>query len=145
MPYGKQACMHNRQFFCDRSKVIQSKVYLADHPINLNAAKDIKAVLTECSLYTDCLRGKCKKCTSDTCCGKWIPELQPDFQQQKSLLQEVIEAAGHLCIPLLKFHCVLNFIEFFWGTIKKYLHNNYNYTFDTLKENIPKALESVKF
>jgi hypothetical protein len=39
--------------------------------------------------------------------------LQPDFQQQKSLVQEVIEAAGHLCILLPKFHCELNFIEFF--------------------------------
>ena len=32
----------------------------------------------------------------------------------KSLVQEVIEAAGHICIFLPKFHCELNFIEFFW-------------------------------
>jgi hypothetical protein len=72
------------------------------------AAKGIKAVLMECGLYEDCLQGKCKKCTSDSCCGKRILELQPDFQQQKSLVQEVIEEAGHLCILLLKFHCELN-------------------------------------
>jgi len=70
--------------------------------------------------------------------------LQPDFQQQKSLVQEVIEAAGHLCILLPKFHCELNFIEFFWGAVKKYLRDNCDYTFDTLKENMPKALASVE-
>jgi hypothetical protein len=69
--------------------------------------------------------------------------LQPDFKEQKSLVQEVIEAAGHLCIFLLKFHCELNFIEFFWEVVKKYLGDNCNYTFATLKENMPKALESV--
>ncbi len=37
------------------------------------------------------------------------------------LVQEVIEAAGHLCIFLPKFHCELNFIEFFWGWVKRYL------------------------
>ena len=35
------------------------------------------------------------------------------------------------------------FIEFFWGTVKKYLRDNCDYTFDTLKENMPKALASV--
>jgi hypothetical protein len=71
-------------------------------------------------------------------------ELQPDFKEQKSLVQEVIEAAGHLCIFLPKFHCELNFIEFFWGVVKKYLRDNCDYTFATLKENMPKAQESVR-
>jgi hypothetical protein len=64
--------------------------------------------------------------------------------EQKSLVQEVIEAASHLCIVLPKFHCELNFIKFFWGTVKKYIHNNCDYTFNTFKENMPKALTSVK-
>jgi hypothetical protein len=33
-----------------------------------------------------------------------ISELQPDFQQQKSYIQEIIEEAGHLCIFLPRFH-----------------------------------------
>ena len=45
-------------------------------------------------------------------------ENQNDFLQQKFLVQEVIEQAGHLCILLPKFHCELNFIEFFWGSVK---------------------------
>jgi hypothetical protein len=52
---------------------------------------------------------------------------------------QVIEAAGHLCILLPKFHCELAFIEFFWGMVKKYLRENCDYTFDTLKENLPKV------
>ncbi|TFK33918.1 hypothetical protein BDQ12DRAFT_614387 [Crucibulum laeve] len=52
---------------------------------------------------------------------------------------------AHLCIFLPKFHCELNFIEFSCGPVKRYLQENCNYTFDTLKENILKALASVNF
>ena len=58
-------------------------------------------------------------------------------------MQEIIEAAGHLCLFLPNFHCELNYIEFFWEMVKKYLHDHCDYTFDTLKENMPKALASV--
>lgn len=68
---------------------------------------------------------------------------QPDFKGQKTLVQEVIESAGHLCIFLPKYHCELNFIEFFWGAVKKYLRQHCDYTFNTLKTNLPKALASV--
>jgi hypothetical protein len=40
-------------------------------------------------------------------------ELQPDFKAQKSLMQETIETAGHICLVLPKFHCELNLIEYF--------------------------------
>jgi hypothetical protein len=59
------------------------------------------------------------------------------------LVQEVIEAAGHMCIFLLTFHCELNFIEFFWGAVKQYLREHCDYTFATLQENLLKALASV--
>ncbi|TFY69697.1 hypothetical protein EVJ58_g265 [Rhodofomes roseus] len=72
--------------------------------------------------------------------GYWNGEL---FIKQKSLVQETIEAAGHLCIFLPKFHCEINFIEYFWGAVKKYLHDCCDCTFDMLKENMPKALASV--
>jgi hypothetical protein len=78
------------------------------------------------------------------CYATWILSLQPDFQEQKSLVQETIEAAGHLCIFLPKFHCKLNFIEFFWGAVKRYLQEHCNYTYDGLRANIPKALASVE-
>ena len=80
---------------------------------------------------------------SVNCCTKHLLEAQPDFGEQQSLVQEAIEAAGHFSIFLPKFHCELNFIEYFWGAIKKYLCDHCNYTFTTLQENLPKALESV--
>ena len=63
---------------------------------------------------------------------------------QKSLVQETIEDAGHLCIFLPKFHCEPNFIEFFWGKAKKYIWDNCDGTFKTLKKNLPLALQSVQ-
>ena len=68
-----------------------------------------------------------------------VLEHQPDFLAQKSLVQETIEAAGHLCIFLPNFHCELNFIEYFWGAVKRYLREHCNYTHAGLQENLPKA------
>ncbi|KAK0466625.1 hypothetical protein IW261DRAFT_1346539, partial [Armillaria novae-zelandiae] len=34
--------------------------------------------------------------------------------------------------------------EFFWGAVKRYLRENCDYTFQTLKDNMPKALKSVE-
>jgi hypothetical protein len=108
----------------------------------------MKEVLKEQGIETKDLWMECKepKCMPDAkaCCASRILSLQPDFKAQKSLVQEVIEAAGHLCILLPKFHCEFNFIEFFWGAVKRYLCNHCDYTFNTLKENLPKALALVE-
>ena len=47
------------------------------------------------------------------------------------------------CIFLPKYHCELNFIEFFWGAVKRYLRENCDYTFKTLNTNLPKAMDAV--
>jgi hypothetical protein len=146
-PGGKQSRMHDGWFVHDGHKISQSMVFPFDHPVFPNEPKGIKAILTERGLFQPGLRGKCQsgsKCDGENCCNKHILECQPDFCEQKSLVQEVIEAAGHLCIFLPKFHCESNFIEFFWGAMKKYLRDNCDYTFATLKENMPKALASVQ-
>ena len=44
--------------------------------------------------------------------------MQPDFLDQKPLLQEFIERCGHLCNFYPKYHCELNFIEQYWGAAK---------------------------
>jgi len=96
----------------------------------------------QCKKKNDGTGGKCKPDATD-CCAKRILDFQPDFKEQKSLVQEVIEECGHIYIFLPKFHCELNFIEYFWGAVKKYLRDHCDYTFTTLQENMPKALESV--
>ena len=44
---------------------------------------------------------------------------------------------------LPRYHCEMNFIEYFWGAVKRYLRVHCDYAFDTLKENMPKAMASV--
>jgi hypothetical protein len=115
-PGGKQARMHDGWCIHNGQKTAQPMIYPNDHPTHSDKPKGINAVLVECGLYQSQLRGKCEgKCEADKedCCNKKILECQDDFQEQKSLVQETIEAAGHLCIFLLKFHCELNYIEFF--------------------------------
>ena len=73
-----------------------------------------------------------------------ILKSQPDFSSQKPLVQEIIEAAGHTCLFLPKFHYELNFIEYFWGSVKKHLRDHADGSFNTLKANLPQALASVQ-
>jgi len=53
------------------------------------------------------------------CCMQRILSLQPDFKNEKPLLQLVVEKAGHKCLFLPKFHCELNPIEMVWGQAKQ--------------------------
>jgi hypothetical protein len=127
-------------------KIIQSMNFPANHPMHPGKQKGMKAVLEERGLWKTGLLMECKTCEPMAmhCCAKHILDLQPDFVAQTSLVQEVIMMAGHLCIFLLKFHCELNFIEFFWGAVKKYLRDNCDYTFPGLQKNMPAALASVQ-
>ena len=146
-PGGKQAHMWKGWFICDGIRIKQNMVYPPDHPYFPDQPKGIKAVLTERGLWQEQIRGKChSKCDTDAvaCCNMRILKSQPDFLAQKPLVEEIIEMAGHACLFLPKFHCELNFIEYFWGSVKKYLHDHADGSFVTLKANLPQALASVQ-
>lgn len=149
-PGGKQAHMRDGWYLKDDERIIQSMTFPPDHPGEFaGQPKGMKQVLTERGLWQQKLLMSCpkeNKCQPDStnCCATRILETQPDFKEQISLVQEVITEAGHLCIFLPKFHCELNFIEFFWGAVKRYLRENCDYTFETLRENMPKAMASVR-
>lgn len=53
------------------------------------------------------------------CCMEKCLLNQDDFRNEKPLLQLEIEAAGHLCLFLPKFHCELNPIEMYWEYAKQ--------------------------
>ena len=144
-PGGKQARMRDGWFIINGQKFNQPMVFPPDHPDFPNQPKGMKEVLQERGLWQNKLCMQCKQCPDDgiTCCAKQILQQQPDFKAQKSLVQEVIEAAGHICVILPKFHCELNFIEYFWGVVKRWLREHCDYTFQTLRQNMPIALASV--
>ena len=47
------------------------------------------------------------------CCALRILESQTDFQGEKSMLENIIIEAGHEVIFYPKFHCELNYIEYY--------------------------------
>ncbi|KAG5219374.1 transposase domain-containing protein [Salix suchowensis] len=107
--------------------VKQKMIFPSDHPDYPDQPKGIKQVLLERGLWPN--KGLVMQCKSTCevgvtdCCARRLLGNQPDFKEQRSLVQEVIEAAGH-DQALLGDHC--------------------DYTFDTLKENMPKALAAVE-
>src|SRR5215813_629381 len=99
-------------------------------------AKGMRKVLEERQLWRDGLLKECPKRqhTSDHCCAVNILSSQPDFANQKTLLEEIVTAAGHQIIFYPKFHCEFNFIEQFWGAAKLYTRRNSDYTWEGLKK-----------
>jgi hypothetical protein len=62
---------------------------------------------------------KCRHTTSTHCCLKKILYMEPDFQAQKSMLEEHCEKRGFEVIFFPKYHPELNFIEQCWGYAKR--------------------------
>lgn len=112
--------------------------------------KGLRLVLQERGLWREGLLADCEHCKSGNvdaerrdCCARRIMVLQPDFLSQRPLLQEVIEERGHQVIFYPKFHCELNFIEMYWGAVKRYARSHCDYTWRGLKAVLPAALDSV--
>ena len=70
------------------------------------------------------------------CCALRIPENQPDFLNEKSQLEIEIVKRGHECIFYSKFHCELNYIEYFWAAVKRYTRENCNYSLPNLNQQL---------
>jgi transposase len=59
------------------------------------------------------------------------------------MLETVISQAGHEVIFYPKFHCELNYIEYYWAGLKRYTRDNYKYSFPELEPTVLQAMESV--
>jgi hypothetical protein len=94
-------------------------------------------------LLTQCPGFKCQKGVTDCCC-RWILFHQPDFANQKSALQELIESQGHICDFYPKHHCELNFIEMYWGAVK-FKHRKIPSTSNVgeMRVNVKRCLDDV--
>ena len=77
------------------------------------------------------------------CCARAIHSAQHDFLAQKSRLGEIIEAAGHLVMFYPKFHCEINWVEYYWRSCKLYARKHCNYTLASVYKVVLDALESV--
>ena len=124
---GKQPRMRDGWFInADNERVIQ-KMCLPD-----GTPKGLKLVLQERGLFAENKRASCARMDDHvedgSCCHQRLLAIQPDFADQQSLLHEIIQAAGYLCIFLPKFHCELNPIEFFWGASRRYARGNILYS-----------------
>jgi transposase len=143
---GKQPLMRPGTF----NGQSQPMVFPDNHPIEelQGKAKGMRIVLIERGLWPESGKllarcaGGCKN-DVDSCCAEKILSLQSDFRSQKSLIAETIEAEGHKCIFYPKYHCELNYIEYFWGAAKRYCRLNCDYTWEGLKNTVPKALASI--
>ena len=80
----------------------------------------------------------------EDCCGRRILESQPDFREQKGMVEEEITQRGHLVMFYPKFHCELNWIEYFWGDGKRRTRQLCDYTFNRLRKTVPEVLESTE-
>ena len=71
-------------------------------------------------------------------------EAEDDFRNEVSLLETVIRAAGHDVIFYPKFHCELNYIEYYWAALKRYTRENCRYSFQELEATVLKGMDSVE-
>ena len=62
---------------------------------------------------------------------------------EKSQLEIEIVKRSHECIFYLKFHCELNYIEYFWAAVKRFTRENCNYSIAELETTVIAGLESV--
>jgi len=127
-------------FIRDGQRVVQ-KMQTSD-----GVQKGIKTILAERGLWpANSLRLDCpNECSpSSDCCARKLLSTQPDFIEQRSAIQEVVEKNGHIFDMYPKFHCELNFIERIWGEAKRTTRAECEYSFASLKDRVPQILKNV--
>jgi hypothetical protein len=126
----------------------QEFYYPDNHPEMPGWFKGMEQILEERGLFHTGLLAQCPgfKCEAGAtnCCCRRILFNQPDFINQKSALQELIESRGHICDFYPKYHCELNFIEMYWGAAK-YIYRKSPSTknIDEMEANVKRCLDEV--
>src|SRR6266498_4034874 len=156
---GVQPKMRDGWYINEREeKCIQSMTFPDNHPVEKlrGQPKGIKKVLEERNLWPKKkINLVCKKCSKKNadndendeirldCCARRIISLQPDFLEQQSALEEAIVRSGHILERYPKFHCECNFIERYWGFVKRETRELCSYDYADLLKRIPEVLVGV--
>ncbi|KAJ6615170.1 hypothetical protein B0H10DRAFT_1801954 [Mycena sp. CBHHK59/15] len=126
----------------------QSFYFPDDHPTMLGWFKGMEQIIRERGLWRDgllaqCPGFKCQAGASDCCCC-WILFCQPDFVNQKSVLEELVDSRSHICDFYPKYHCELNFIEMYWGAAKfQYRTTARTTKINEMEKNVIACLDDV--
>jgi hypothetical protein len=104
----------------------QELYYPDDHPNTQlrGAFKGLAKLLEErgipgaCKLKLVCPNKSCPLAETN-CCAQRTMANQPDFKNQKTILELLVEARGHTILYFPKFHCELNWIKQCWGMAKR--------------------------
>ena len=127
----------------------QSFYFPETHPSMPGWFKGMEQILRERGLWPEdglpaqCSDFKCPPNRVDCCCRRAL-FVQPDFADQRSQLQELIERHGHLCDFYPKYHCELNFIEQYWGAAKaRYRVAPRAKTLQQMEDTVKECLDSV--
>ncbi|KAL1669056.1 hypothetical protein GGF50DRAFT_44924 [Schizophyllum commune] len=139
-----------RDGYYGRNKTRQPLYYPEDHPTMPGWFKGMEQIIRERGLWpaggrlnAQCDGFKCPPDRTDCCCRRLL-FTQPDFEAQKSALQELVESRGHLCDFYPKYHCELNFIEQYWGAAKfRYRTAPRSATMDEMEKLMLTCLDEV--
>ena len=127
----------------------QDLYFADDHPTMPGWFKGMEIIIRERGLWpqkglnAQCEGFKCVKGKTDCCCRRFL-FTQPDFENQKSHLEEFITSRGHICDFYPKYHCELNFIEQYWGAAKLiYRTSPKTKDMKEMEENVKNSLDDV--
>ena len=128
---------------------VQSFYFPDDHPSMPGWFKGMEQIIQERSLWpakglkVQCQNFCCPSEQTDCCCRQLLFS-QPDFVNQKSQLQELIELRRHLCDFYPKYHCELNFIEQYWGAAKYcFRFKGRPATMEEMEKNVVSCLDDI--
>ena len=127
----------------------QNFYFADDHPTMLGWCKGMEIIICEHGLWPQKgLNAQCEgfKCLAgkNNCCCRRLLFTQPDFENQKSHLEEFITSRGHIRDFYPKYHCKLNFIEQYWGAAKLiYRSTPKTKDMKEMEENVKISLDNV--
>jgi len=120
-----------------------------DHPSMPGWFKGMEQIIQERGLWPErglhaqCPNFRCPPGHTDCCCRRLLFS-QPDFTNQKSQLQELVESRGHVCDFYPKYHCELNFIEQYWGAAKlRFRSMERAATLEEMEKQVKSCLDNI--